>query len=161
MLVKSVPEPTDIANCGSCFGVLVSCMESRGVAPGTAGTAENFFAGIGEKKVLDTRDLVVDIVGTNSRFVGKGDSVGILVGARVGVLVGTASNTGNSLGALLWGTAGTAANEGLFFCSIFFSISSMESFLCPSLVSLWPARKAFTFAGLIVWLNPLVGCLVG
>ena len=76
-------------------------MESRGVAPGTAGTAENFFAGIGEKKVLDIKDLVVDIVGTNSRFVGKGDSVGIRVGARVGVLVGTASNTGNSLGALL------------------------------------------------------------
>ena len=45
-------EPTDMENCGSCFGVLVSCMDSLGVAPGTAGTAENFgFAGVGEKKV--------------------------------------------------------------------------------------------------------------
>jgi len=51
-LVNFVPDPTDMANSGSCFGVLVSCMDSLGVAPGTAGTAENFgFAGIGEKKV--------------------------------------------------------------------------------------------------------------
>lgn len=141
-----VPEPTDMENSGSCFGVLVSCTESLGVAPGTAGTAENFgLAGMGEKKVwVCTGGLVVDFVGTNSRFVGKGVKgilVGVLVGIRVGALVGvplvgTASNTGNSFGALRWGTAGTAANEGLFFCRSFFSISSMESFFSPSPPSL-------------------------
>ena len=144
-----VPEPTDMANCGSCFGVLVSCMESLGVAPGTAGTAENFgLAGMGEKKVWVIGRLVVDFVGTSSRFVGngvRGILVGVLVGIRVGdlvgVLVGTASSTGNSFGALRWGTAGTAANEGLFFCRSFFSISSMESFFSPSPPSLLLVRK--------------------
>ena len=151
-----VPEPTDMANSGSCFGVLVSCIETLGVAPGTAGTAENFgFAGVGEKKVCVIGGLVVDFVGTNSRFVGNGVNgilvgvlVGILVGALVGVLVcvlvGTASNTGNSFGALRWGTvgtAGTAANEGLFFCRSFFSISSIESFFIPSPASLLLVMK--------------------
>ena len=147
-----VPEPTDMANCGSCFGVLVSCMESLGVAPGTAGTAENFgLAGMGEKKVWVIGGFVVDFVGTSSRFVGNGVRgilvgvlVGIRVGALVGVLVGTASNTGNSFGALRWGTvgtAGTAANEGLFFCRSFFNISSMESFFSPSPASLLLVKK--------------------
>lgn len=143
-----VPEPTDMANSGSCFGVLVNCIESLGVAPGTAGTAENFgFVGMGEKKVWVIGGLVVDFVGTNSRFVGNGVNgilVGVLVGILVGALVGTASNTGNSLGALRWGTAGTAgtaAKEGLFFCSSFFSISSIESFFIPSPASLLLVMK--------------------
>ena len=161
-----VPEPTDMANSGSCFGVLVSCIEILGVTPGTAGTAENFgFAGIGEKKVWVIGGLLVGFVGTSSRFVGNavngvlvGVLVGIRVGALVGVLVGTACNTGNSFGALRWGTAGTAAtaaNEGLFFCRSFFSISSIFSPSPPSLLIVSP------FAGLAVWLKLFVGCRVG
>ena len=83
-----VPEPTDMANSGSCFGVLVNCIESLGVAPGTAGTAENFgFVGMGEKKVWVIGGLLVAFVGTSSRFVGNGVR-GILVGVLVGILVG-------------------------------------------------------------------------
>ena len=111
---------------------------------------------------------MVDFVGTNSRLVGNdvtGILVGVLVGIRVGALVGafvgTASNTGNSFGALRWGTAGTAANEGLFFCRIFFSISSMESVSSTPLTSLLLVINVWPFVGLTVWLKAFVGCLVG
>lgn len=130
-----------------CFGLRLRWeLESGGVL-GTAGTAENTgWRGIGEKKVWGGTVFAggcgEGLVGTGSRLVGKGSG-----------LVGTASRTGNLVGTICFfftGTAGTAAKEGLFFCSIFFSSVSMESFFGFSMLNL-----------LNIWIVGFIGRMTG